>query len=39
MSESAVAAALAVAQEQGLRCDDAVVLRDAWHVLAPQPAT
>jgi phosphotransferase family enzyme len=33
MMESAVAAALAVAQEHGLRCDDAVVLRDAWHVL------
>jgi hypothetical protein len=33
MSESAVAAALAVAREQGVRCDDPVVLRDAWHVL------
>src|SRR5436190_6043100 len=33
MSESAVAAALTVAREQGLRCDDPVVLRDAWHVL------
>src|SRR5204862_54779 len=33
MSESAVAAAMAVAREQGVRCDDPVVLRDAWHVL------
>jgi phosphotransferase family enzyme len=33
MAESAVAAALAVAREQGVRCDDPVVLRDAWHVL------
>jgi hypothetical protein len=33
MSESAVAAALAVAREQGVRCDEPVVLRDAWHVL------
>src|SRR2546423_5748663 len=33
MSESAVAAALAVAQEQGPRCDDPVVLRDGWPVL------
>jgi hypothetical protein len=33
MSESAVAAALTVAREQGIRCDDPVVLRDAWHVL------
>jgi hypothetical protein len=33
MSESAVAAALAVAREQGVRCDDPVVLRGAWHVL------
>ena len=33
MSESAVAAAQAVAREQGVRCDDPVVLRDAWHVL------
>jgi hypothetical protein len=32
-SESAVVVALAVAREQGVRCDDAVVLRDAWHVL------
>jgi len=33
MSESAVAAALAVAQQNGVPCDDPVVLRDAWHVL------
>jgi hypothetical protein len=33
MSESAIAAALTVAQEQGVRCDEPVVLRDAWHVL------
>lgn len=33
MSESAVAAAVAVAAEQGLRGDDPIVLRDAWHVL------
>lgn len=33
MSETAVSAALTVAREQGLRCDDPVVLRDAWHVL------
>jgi len=33
MSESAVAAAVAVAAELGLRPDDPVVLRDAWHVL------
>jgi hypothetical protein len=33
VSESAVAAALAVAREQGVRCDDPLVLRDAWHVL------
>jgi hypothetical protein len=33
MSETAVAAALAVARREGLRCDDPVVLRDAWHVL------
>ena len=33
MSESAVAAAQAVAREQGIRCDDPVVLRDAWHIL------
>ena len=32
-SDSAVAAALAVARERGLRCDEPVVLRDAWHVL------
>jgi hypothetical protein len=30
---SALAAAVAVAREQGIRCDDAVILRDAWHVL------
>jgi hypothetical protein len=33
MAESAIAAALAVAREQGVRCDDPVVLREAWHVL------
>ncbi|HZT85880.1 MAG TPA: phosphotransferase [Gaiellaceae bacterium] len=33
MSESAVRAAVAVAGEHGLRSDDPVVLRDAWHVL------
>ena len=33
MSKSAVATATAVAREQGVRCDDPVVLRDAWHVL------
>ena len=33
MSESAVKAAVAVAAEHGLRSDDPVVLRDAWHVL------
>jgi len=32
-SPSAVAAALAVARSQGLRCDEPIVLRDAWHVL------
>src|SRR6476659_7513501 len=40
MSENAVAAALAVARKQGVRCDDPVVLRDAWHVvvhLSPSP--
>jgi len=33
MSESAIRAAVEVAAEHGLRCDDPVVLRDAWHVL------
>jgi hypothetical protein len=33
MSESAVKAAVAVAAEHGLRSDDPLVLRDAWHVL------
>ncbi len=33
MSESAVAAAVAVAAEHGLRSDDPVVLRNDWHVL------
>src|SRR5947208_2296258 len=32
-SPSVVAAALAVARSQGLRCDEPIVLRDAWHVL------
>jgi hypothetical protein len=32
-SQSAVAAAVAVARAQGVRCDQPVVLRDAWHVL------
>jgi Phosphotransferase enzyme family len=38
--ESAVAAALEVAREHGVRCDDPIVLRDAWHVvvhLRPSP--
>jgi hypothetical protein len=33
LRSSAVAAALAVAAEHGLRCEEPVVLRDAWHVL------
>jgi Phosphotransferase enzyme family len=33
LSESAVTAAVEVAAEHGLRVDDPVVLRDAWHVL------
>jgi hypothetical protein len=33
MSTSAVRAAVEVAAEHGLRSDDPVVLRDAWHVL------
>lgn len=33
MNESAVSAAVEVAAEHGLRSDDPVVLRDAWHVL------
>lgn len=33
MSQSAVAAAMAAAQREGIRCDDPVVLRDAWHVV------
>jgi Phosphotransferase enzyme family len=33
VSEGPVAAALAAARKEGVRCDDAVVLRDAWHVL------
>jgi len=32
-SESAVAAVLAVARTQGVRCETPIVLRDAWHVL------
>jgi Phosphotransferase enzyme family len=32
-SDSAIAAALAVAREQGIRCDEPLVLRDAWHIL------
>jgi Phosphotransferase enzyme family len=39
-TESAVRAAVAVARAQGVRCDDPIVLRDAWHVLvhlAPSP--
>jgi Phosphotransferase enzyme family len=32
-TESAVNAALAVARAHGLRCEEAVVLRDAWHIL------
>jgi hypothetical protein len=33
MSETAVEAAVTVAAEHGLRSDDPLVLRDAWHVL------
>jgi Ser/Thr protein kinase RdoA (MazF antagonist) len=33
MTDSAIAAALAAARGQGLQCEDAVVLRAAWHVL------
>src|SRR6185437_3954407 len=33
MPQTAVAAAIAVAREQGVRCEDPVVLRDVWHVL------
>ncbi len=39
-TQSAVAAAVAAARAQGVRCDEPVVLRDAWHVLvhlAPSP--
>ena len=39
-TESAVRAAVAAARAQGVRCDEPVVLRDAWHVLvhlAPSP--
>jgi hypothetical protein len=32
-TQSAVAAAVAAALAQGVRCEDPVVLRDAWHVL------
>lgn len=32
-SQAAIAVAVATAREHGLRCDDPVVLRDAWHVL------
>jgi hypothetical protein len=32
-SRSAIAAAVAVAADQGVRCAEPVVLRDAWHVL------
>lgn len=32
-SLQALEAAVAVAREHGVQCDDAVVLRDAWHVL------
>jgi Ser/Thr protein kinase RdoA (MazF antagonist) len=32
-SDGAVNAALAVAREHGFRCDEPVVLRDAWHIL------
>src|SRR3982750_1334829 len=38
--QSAIAAALEVARAHGVRCDDPVVLSDAWHVLLhlrPQP--
>lgn len=33
LRSSAVAAALAVTAEHGLRCEEPIVLRDAWHVL------
>jgi hypothetical protein len=33
MTESAVAAALAVARAHGLRCDEPEVIRAAWHIL------
>lgn len=39
-TQSAVAAAVAAAREQGVRCEEPIVLRDAWHVLvhlAPSP--
>jgi Phosphotransferase enzyme family len=39
-TESAVAAAVAAARAQGVRCNEPIVLRDAWHVLvhlAPFP--
>jgi hypothetical protein len=36
MSQGAVEAAVAVAAEHGLRSDDPIVLRDAWHVLVPR---
>lgn len=32
-SQSAIAAALAVARAHGVRCEEPVVLREAWHVL------
>ena len=32
-SQSAIAAALAVARREGVSCDEPVVLREAWHVL------
>ena len=38
--QSAVSAAVAVAETYGVRCDEPVVLRDAWHVLvhlSPSP--
>ena len=32
-TDSAIVAAVAVARANGLRCDEPVVLRDAWHIL------
>lgn len=37
-SQSAVAAAVAAARAQGVRCGSPIVLRDAWHVLVHLPS-